>query len=352
MDLVKNTKIKNLGHRCKKPTDCYEWLQRLQCLQHLLALESNIQGTFNETKFTELQSLLCFTLQCVLKEMSPAEVSRISDAMMATLLQMFSSTIGDTGSLQKDVVVTVSTLVKVLDDKSARYLITFGPFLASSLKNHAEYQVFSAALCLIRNICRALRSQVLPYSDNIMAVLLEKLSSSSLHHSLKPQILSLFGDVAIAVGPRFTKHIRSVLQVLSETSSDCTSKSDRMTVECQNGLWQGCLDAYTGMIQALIEDKDSLAADVQLVLPHVPLIAIIITVSSVSISRSDIKIASCAELIGNLCTVFGAEILPLVDTKAIHKLLNLGRHSKTTKTKTLASSANKKIKKLKGGASW
>ncbi|KAK8758874.1 hypothetical protein V5799_003493 [Amblyomma americanum] len=242
-----------------------------------------------------------------------------------------------------------STVIQVLCVQNAGH---FTVLVSNSLKSHAEYQVLSAALCLIGNICRALRSQVLPYCDDIMAVLLEKLSSSTLHQSLKPQILSLFGDVAIAVGPRFTKHIHSVLHQLSEISSPCAAMSDKMTEEFQNELWQGCLDAYTGIMQVLIDDKDCLVDDVLLILSHVPLIIIIITLSSVNISHSDIKIASCSELIGNLCTAFGAEILPLVDTEAIHKLLTVGRHSKITKTKALASLATKNIKELKGGSSW
>lgn len=44
-------------------------------------------------------------------------------------------------------------------------------------------------------------------------------------------------------------------------------------------------------------------------------------------------------------------MLTLVDNDSVTELLNQGRRSKTTKTKTLASWATKEIKKLKGGAS-
>lgn len=53
----------------------------------------------------------------------------------------------------------------------------------------------------------------------------------------------------------------------------------------------------------------------------------------------------------DLCTAFGVSMLTLVDNDSVTELLNQGRRSKTTKTKTLASWATKEIKKLKGGAS-
>ena len=51
-----------------------------------------------------------------------------------------------------------------------------------------------------------------------MEVLLANLSSNSVHRLVKPQILSVFGDVALAVGPEFKKYLDVVLQTLMEAS--------------------------------------------------------------------------------------------------------------------------------------
>lgn len=53
----------------------------------------------------------------------------------------------------------------------------------------------------------------------------------------------------------------------------------------------------------------------------------------------------------DLCTAFGAGMLPLVDKEPIQGLLTKGRRSKATKAKTLATWATKEIRKLKN-ASW
>lgn len=69
------------------------------------------------------------------------------------------------------------------------------------------------------SILLALSSAVIPYCDEIMTVLLENLSNNEVHRLVKPQILSVFGDVALAVGNKFSKYLEVVLQTLREASN-------------------------------------------------------------------------------------------------------------------------------------
>ena len=94
----------------------------------------------------------------------------------------------------------------------------FTPFLHVGLKNVDEYQVCHAAVGLVGDICRALGASVMVYCDEIMNILLENLSNSNVHRQVKPQILSVFGDVALAVGPGFRKYLDIVLQTLMQAS--------------------------------------------------------------------------------------------------------------------------------------
>ena len=103
----------------------------------------------------------------------------------------------------------------------------FKPFFLVGLKNTAEYQVCHAAVGLVGDICRALSSTIIPYCDEIMTVLLENLSNNEVHRLVKPQILSVFGDIALAVGSYFNKYNEIVLQTLKQASQ---AQVDRVSI--------------------------------------------------------------------------------------------------------------------------
>ncbi|XP_013772921.1 importin subunit beta-1-like isoform X2 [Limulus polyphemus] len=341
MEMVKNS-----------PSDCYMFVQKttmiiLERLQHVLALEGHIQNTSDRVQYNDLQSLLCATLQSVLRKMTSEDAPKISDAIMTALLQMFNSSSCKSGGVQEDALMAVSTLVEVLGEQFLKYMEAFRPFLALGLKNHAEYQVCTAAVGLTGDICRALGTKVFPYCDDIMTMLLENLGNNNVHRSVKPHILSVFGDIALAIGPEFKKYLEIVLQTLMQASSAHIEKIDYDMVEYLNALREGCLEAYTGIVQGLKGDQSAPSSDVQLVLPHVQYVVEFIKHLAQDPDHSDENIAACAGLIGDLCSAFGSNMLPLLDNDVISDLLTKGRRSKATKTKTLASWATKEVRKLK-----
>ncbi|GIY88829.1 importin subunit beta-1 [Caerostris extrusa] len=310
MELVKNS-----------PKDCYVWVQKttmiiLERLNHVLALETHIQNTSDRAQYNDLQSLLCATLQSVLRKMTPEDAPKISDAIMAALLQMFSST-GKSGGVQEDALMAVSMLVEVLGETFLKYMDAFMPYLAVGLKNHAEYQVCTAAVGLTGDICRSLSMKVLPYCDEIMTMLMENLSNTAVNRSVKPQILSVFGDIALAIGPNFRKYLDIVIQTLLQASQTQAEKNDYDMIDYVNELREGCLEAYTGIIQGLKGDQNTPNSEVNIVQPHVPYIIQFITHIAQDPDHSDGTIATSAGVIGDLCLAFGQSMMSLVDNDII-----------------------------------
>lgn len=100
---------------------------------------------FHRSQFNDLQSLLCGTLQSVLRKVTPEDAPQISDAIMTAMLTMFNSNSCKNGGVQEDALMAVSTLVEVLGDGFLKYMDAFKPFLYLGLKNHQEYQVSSSS---------------------------------------------------------------------------------------------------------------------------------------------------------------------------------------------------------------
>jgi importin subunit beta-1 len=339
------------------PKDCYEVVQSttliiLQRLQQVLQMEGHIQNQSDRLQFNDLQSLLCATLQSVLRKVEPAHAPAISDTIMTALLQMFqSSTQQRSGGVQEDALMAVSTLVEILGEGFIKYMDAFKPFLLIGLKNVAEYQVCHAAVGLVGDICRALGNKIILFSDEIMEVLMTNLSDSSVHRTVKPQILSIFGDLALAVGPSFVKYLDLVMTTLMQASQAQVDRSDYDMLDYLNELREGCLEAYTGIIQGLRGDGLNGSPELVRVQPHVGYIVQFITVIAQDSKHSDGSVAASAGLIGDLCAAFGRDIVGLLDVEPISELLTQGRRSKTNKTKTLSTWATKEIRKLKNATS-
>ncbi|KAK4336955.1 hypothetical protein RND71_043527 [Anisodus tanguticus] len=340
MELIKNS-----------PKDCYYYVQEvtkiiLNRLEQIPLLESAIQSSSDRDQYNDLQSLLCATLQSVLRKMSPEDAPKISDYVMQGLLKMFNAS-EKSGSVQEDALMAVGTLVEVIGEDFMKYMEAFKPYLILGLKNYSEYHVFIIAVGLVGDICRAVSSRIQPYCDEIMTILIENLGNPEVHRNVKPQMLSAFGDIALAIGVNFQPYLDVVLNTLLHASQVQVDKNDYASVVYVNELRESILEAFTGIVQGLKGDGEVPNIEVNLLTNHVQfIIQFILTIASDN-NLIDSIIAALAGLIGDLCTAFNNLMLPLADNELIHNLLNRGRRSKCTKAKTLSTWAFKECKKIK-----
>lgn len=340
MELIKNS-----------AKDCYEFVQEttlviLHRLQHVLQMEKNVS---DRAQYNDLQSLLCATLQSVLRKVNPQDALQIANPIMTALLQMLNAGTGVVGGVQEDALMAIGTLVEVVGAEFITYMEAFKPYLIEALRNRAEHQVCIAAVGLVGDIARALGSNILSHSDLFMQILLENLADGSVHRSVKPQILSVFGDIALAIGVNFKNYFEVVIATLNQASITNVDKGDYDMVDYLNDLREGCLEAYTGIIQGLKGDspEGTVNPDLTLVQPHIMHIIAFIELVSGDQDHSESNVSSACGLVGDICSAFGAQVHPLLEKQAINELLQEGRRSKTHKTKQVATWATKEMRKLK-----
>lgn len=69
---------------------------------------------------------------------------------------------------------------------------------------------------MLGDICRNVEEGILPQCDEVMSILVTNLGREDVHRTIKPQILSSFGDIALVVGEKFDKYVDAVLRVLKQ----------------------------------------------------------------------------------------------------------------------------------------
>jgi importin subunit beta-1 len=344
MEMIKNS-----------PSDCYKTVQSttmviLERLNQILNMDNMIAPN-DRQRIQDIQSSLCATLQSVLRKVKPEDAPAVSDAIMSALLMMFNSNSGKAGGVQEDALMAVSNLCDLMNENFIKYMEAFKPFLYMALKNFQDYQVCSVAIGLVGDIARALKIAILPYCDEIMNMLMENLSNPDIHRDVKPQVLSVFGDIALSVGCEFKKYLSPVLQVLSQVMEiQCDTKDFEMR-DYLSSLRESVLEAFTGIVQGLKGTDSKPNQDILLLQNHVPMIIKYIVKAACDTDLAETTMTSCAGLIGDLCLAFGTPLLPyILEDNIIMPMLMEGKKSTTTRTKSTCNWALREIKQLKQSA--
>lgn len=69
---------------------------------------------------------------------------------------------------------------------------------------------------VLGDVCRNVEEGIFPHCDDIMSILITNLGREDVHRTIKPQILSSFGDVALVIGDKFDKYLEAVMRVLKQ----------------------------------------------------------------------------------------------------------------------------------------
>lgn len=330
------------------PRDCYTVVQKttvtiIERLQQLLLHRQNANDK-SAGQFNDLQSLLCATLQAVLRRMQPGDALQISDTVMSAFLMMMSSN-NQSSALQEDALMSITTLLEITGSNFAKYMDSFWPYLLASLQNHAEYAVCGAAVGVVGDMCRAFGPEMIRFCDKLMELLVAALSDANLHQSIKPTILSTFGDIAIAIGPNFVKYLQVVIHILQQASGANVDKSDYEMWDYFNELREGIIEAYCSIVQGLKSDDPSLNQS-EALRPYLQMIVqLLINVSNDKEKTESLTAAACG-LLGDIVSTYGTSVKQLVQYDSITNLLTQGRRSRSSKTKSTASWAGREMKKI------
>lgn len=304
-------------------------------------MRAQIISTEDKLQFEELQSNLLSVLTSIIRRCG-SDIRPVSDKIMTILLELEQSQ-PKQSVVHEDIFLAIGALCSAVDSHFGIYLDSFAPFLYAALANHQEHVMCGIAIGLIGDISRSLGDKVLPYCDNFMSQLLQNLQSPLLERAVKPAILSCFGDIALAINENYAKYLDVVMGFLGQASGvTYSAESGYDQIDYVNGLREGIVEAYVGIVQALkgTQSADNLG-------PHVAGIFDFLQVVHKDPEKTDALNRAMIGLIGDLAETFPkGQLKPLLRSEWVTECLKQARakSANSQATKEVARWATEHVK--------
>eukprot|EP01091_Cochliopodium_minus_P014483 TRINITY_DN491_c0_g1_i1.p1 TRINITY_DN491_c0_g1~~TRINITY_DN491_c0_g1_i1.p1 ORF type:complete len:855 (-),score=232.94 TRINITY_DN491_c0_g1_i1:60-2624(-) len=255
----------------------------------LLQLENSFNMSNGENK-NELQSSFCGVLLVISRKLGKL-ITPNADRMMGILLKLFGS---PNSSVHEDALLVIGTISTALGPNFERYLQHLLPFLLKALQNFEDYHVCSVAVSILSDLCNSVGDKMSNFCDQIVQILLQNLKAEQLNRDVKPQILSCFGDIALAIESNFEKYFNFVMDVLFQAAQTKNDPTDLDYIDWVNDLREGVLTAYVGITQGLSAKKSAL------LVPHIQNILQFILFIWQDNTKSDEIVSASIGLIGDI----------------------------------------------------
>lgn len=297
----------------------------LQLLGQLLpAFVQRFDQTFSMSDLNEsdrykreqVQGLLCAVIQSLYRKLDKGTVAPMTDKVMTNLLAVLQH---KNASCHEECFSAISAISDVLEADFAVYMDAFRPFLIAGLRNFEAYQVCIVAVGTVGDISRNIEGRIQPYCDDIMNALVEDLKDAKIHRSVKPPVLSCFGDIAMAIGAAYQPYLDFSIMMLMQASSTKVPPDDEDLVEYLNLLRESILEAYVGIIQGL-RDANMMHAFVQ----YVPNIMNFLQELCVDPNRDDFVLSKAVGLVGDLAQTLGPQIREQLRQPYVSDLIGYG----------------------------
>jgi len=270
-----------------------------------------------QLKKEQIQGLLCAVIQALYRKLDRQTVEPMTDKIMEQLLRVLQA---KNANCHEEVFSAISAISDVVEADFVKYMSALQPFLIQGLRNFQAYQVCMVAVGTVGDISRNIEARIQPFCDDIMNALIDSLKDVTVHRTVKPPVLSCFGDIAMAIGAAFEPYLQFSVMLLMQASSNCTKvreDDDEELIEYYNLLRESILEAYVGIVQGL-RDGNLLHQFYQ----YVPSILQFLQELSNDPNLDDFVLGKSVGLIGDLAQALGPQIKAQINQQFIAKLLN------------------------------
>jgi len=285
-----------------------EFISRFDQTTKMSALHEEDKNTKEQ-----IQGLLCAVIQNLYRKLDKQTVLPLTDQVMTLLLGVLEV---KNSSCHEECFTAISAISDSLEGDFVKYMDAFAPFLVDGLRNFQAYQVCIVAAGTVGDISRNIEAKIQPFCDNIMNALVDDLKDSAIHRSVKPPVLSCFGDIAMAIGGAYQPYLQFSVLMLMQASETKVPDDDEDLIEYLNLLRESILEAYVGIIQGL-RDGNILQQFVQCVEPVMNFLQVV----AEDPNSDSFVLSKAVGLLGDLAQTMGPQIKNQLNKQFVMKLI-------------------------------
>jgi len=312
-------------------------LQLLPVIIQKLQLSFTISVLTNDDKEQKeaMQGLLCGLIQVLVYKLEKVDIMPQADTIMQNLLLVLQI---KNATCHEEAFSAISSVCTQVEGDFEKYLSALAEYLKAGLENFQSYQVCTIAVGLVGDIARAVENKILPYCNDIMTAFVQALQDEIVHRSVKPPILSCFGDIALALGQAYVPYMQVSLMMLMQASQTQAAEDDEEMIDYVNQLREGILEAYTGIIQGL---KDG--GSVDSIASYILAIMQFLEVCDRPENQDHYVLGKAAGLIGDIANAFGPSLKEHLNKQYIQDILNVAYQNGDDSTKSTCTWAKEQV---------
>jgi importin subunit beta-1 len=280
----------------------------------LTRLQATFQMSMDHNARVNTQSSLCSLVGEVVKKIHIAILSKYCDKIVELLLAVLNT---KAATAHEDAFLVMGYLSEKLGAELKRYIHVLIPAVQAGLQSKDEYQVVTVAVGTVGDMARALGKEILPHCDALITNMLELLKSSTIHRSVKPHVISLFADIAMAIEGDFERYSGVIMPILRQAGEVKIESEDEELIEYINTLRNSILEAYSGIVQGL-----SSAGKEDVIIMFLESISEFLRFSAQDPNRSGEVLKSAVGLLGDLGQIYKSKSFALFKQPFVSQLIN------------------------------
>jgi len=188
-------------------------------------------------------------------------------------------------------------------------------YLLHGIANSVEVETCKICIGVVGDLFRNLGqkadgsgSPMMKDTTEVMQALLQTFHKAGADETIKPHILSCFGDIAMAIGGvPFVTYAKQVMEAINQATvvaARSTAEEDFDVIDDTNDLRDGCLEAYVGILIALKGTAAQPHQNIQLFFPVCEHIIGFITACLQDTEVSDKVVGSAVGLVGDMIDTY------------------------------------------------